>query len=227
MPFAPRFVDGHPFSSPLGKVVCVGRNYAEHARELDNPVPKAPILFIKPASSVVALDEPVDGPFARSDVHFETELALLIGEPLTDATPEQAERAVVGVGLALDLTLRDVQSELKKKGHPWEIAKAFDGACPLSRFVAVDEVPQWSALTFTLDIEGERRQHGVAGDMLFPIPALLAEMSRHFTLAPGDVVLTGTPAGVGVLEPGTRLTFSLSLGEGEALALETRVAERA
>lgn len=223
MSLVPSFVDGDTFSQPLGKVVCVGRNYAEHARELDNPVPDAPILFIKPATSVVPLEDDVKGPFERSDVHFETELALLIGETLRDATPEQAEAAVVGVGLALDLTLRDVQSALKKKGHPWEIAKGFDGACPLSRFIPVDAPMDWSAIEFSLDMNGERRQHGMASQMLFPIPALLAEMSQHFTLAPGDVVLTGTPAGVGKLEKGASLAFELSLPNGQSHQLQTKV----
>ncbi|ALM53963.1 fumarylacetoacetate hydrolase family protein [Halomonas huangheensis] len=223
MPFQPRFADGQSFDHALGKVVCIGRNYAEHARELDNPVPDAPLLFIKPATSVVALEEPLDGPFARSDVHFETELALLIGKPLRAASAEEAQQAVAGVGLALDLTLRDVQSALKKKGHPWEIAKGFDGSCPLSVFIALEEVPEWSALEFTLDIDGQRRQHGKVSDMLFPIPVLLAEMSQHFTLEPGDVILTGTPAGVGKLEQGTSLTFELKLPNGEALSVATRV----
>ena len=219
MRFVPRFTDGQPFAEPLGKIVCVGRNYAEHARELDNPVPSEPLLFIKPATAAVALEAPIEAPFARGEVHYETELALLIGEPLSNATPEQAERGVAGIGLALDLTLRDVQSRLKEKGHPWEVAKAFDGACPLSAFLPLAEVPDWAALSFTLEVDGEVRQHGRGSDMLFPVPALLAEMSRHFTLQPGDVVLTGTPAGVGPLPRGATLAFSLAGG----LEVTTRV----
>lgn len=222
MRFVPHFNDGRPFSQPLGKIVCVGRNYAEHARELNNPVPSAPLLFIKPATSAVSLGEPIADPFERGDVHFETELALLIGETLSDASPQAAARAVVGVGLALDLTLRDVQARLKEKGHPWEIAKAFDGACPLSSFVAIDDVPDWNALTFSLDIDGERRQTGQGSDMLFAVPALLAEMSQHFTLEPGDVVLTGTPAGVGPLPRSGKLHFVLSLAGKSVLELTTR-----
>ena len=196
----------------LGKIVCVGRNYAEHARELDNPVPSAPLLFIKPATSAVPMAHDIAEPFTRGEVHFETELALLIGKRLSGASAEAAQQAVAGLGLALDLTLRDVQSQLKEKGHPWEIAKAFDGACPLSPFVALHEVPDWAALRFTLDIDGERRQTGETRDMLFAIPELLAEMSRHFTLQPGDVVLTGTPAGVGPLPRNARLSLQASFG---------------
>ncbi|MFC3283266.1 fumarylacetoacetate hydrolase family protein [Litchfieldella rifensis] len=219
MRFVPRFTDGQEFPHALGKIVCVGRNYADHAKELDNPVPSEPLLFIKPSTCAVPLDKPIDAPFSRGDVHFETELALLIGEPLSQATAAEAEQAVVGMGLALDLTLRDVQSRLKEKGHPWEIAKAFDGACPLSPFLALHGVPEWSALAFSLDIDGERRQGGAGCDMIFPVATLLSEMSRHFTLLPGDVVLTGTPAGVGKLPKGAELHFTLTGG----LEVTTRV----
>ncbi|MDR5905395.1 fumarylacetoacetate hydrolase family protein [Franzmannia qiaohouensis] len=221
MRFVPRFTDGQEFPHALGKIVCVGRNYADHAKELDNPIPTEPLLFIKPSTCAVPLDEPIDAPFSRGDVHFETELALLIGEPLTHATASEAERAVAGIGLALDLTLRDVQSQLKEKGYPWEIAKSFDGACPLSPFLALNRVPNWSALTFSLDIDGERVQSGEGSDMLFPVATLLAEMSRHFTLLPGDVVLTGTPPGVGELPRGAELHFTLTGG----LEVATRVVD--
>ena len=221
MRFVPRFTDGRAFPDALGKIICVGRNYAEHARELDNPVPSEPLLFIKPATTAVPLEQPVEAPFARGEVHFETELALLVGEELSNVTAEQAERGIVGIGLALDLTLRDVQSRLKEKGHPWEVAKAFDGACPLSAFLPLAEVPDWASLSFTLEVDGEVRQQGRGSDMLFPVPALVAEMSRHFTLQPGDVVLTGTPAGVGPLPRGVTLHFTLSGG----LEVTTRVVD--
>lgn len=221
MRFVPQFADGQAFPHPLGKIVCIGRNYAEHAKELDNPVPTEPLLFIKPSTSAVALEQPLEPPFARGDVHFETELALLIGETLTHATQDEAERAVVGIGLALDLTLRGVQSQLKEKGHPWEIAKGFDGACPLSAFLPLSQVPNWNALAFTLEIDGETRQHGEGSDMIFTVPTLVAEMSRHFTLEPGDVILTGTPAGVGELPRGAKLRLSLTGG----LEIETSVVE--
>lgn len=221
MRFVPRFTDGQEFSHALGKIVCVGRNYADHAKELDNPIPSEPLLFIKPSTSAVPLDEPIDAPFSRGRVHYETELALLIGDTITHATASEAEQAVAGIGLALDLTLRDLQSSLKEKGHPWEIAKGFDGACPLSRFLPLTRVPNWSALAFSLDIDGERRQSGEGADMIFPVATLLAEMSRHFTLLPGDVVLTGTPAGVGELTKGAELHFTLTGG----LEVNTRVVE--
>ncbi|MDN3524541.1 fumarylacetoacetate hydrolase family protein [Halomonas sabkhae] len=221
MRFVPRFTDGREFPEPLGKIVCVGRNYAEHAREMDSPVPDEPLLFLKPATSAVDMEAVIEAPFTWGEVHYETELALLIGEPLSDAAPDLAERAIVGLGLALDLTLRDVQTRLKDKGHPWEIAKAFDGACPLSAFLPLVEAPNWSALEFDLAVNGEPRQHGLGAEMLFSVPVLVAEMSRHFTLLPGDVILTGTPAGVGELPRGASLDLQMTGG----LHIQTRVAE--
>lgn len=212
MHFIPHFTDGQAFSQPLGKIVCIGRNYADHAKELDNPVPTEPLLFIKPATSAVDVREPLNPPFSRGEVHYEIELALLVGDTLSDATQDEAERAIAGIGLAMDLTLRDVQTALKEKGHPWEVAKAFDGACPLSPFLPLKRVPNWNALAFTLEINGEERQHGEGADMIFPVPTLVAEMSRHFTLEPGDVILTGTPVGVGELPRGA--TFRMTLTGG-------------
>ena len=212
MRFVPRFTDGQEFFQSLGKIVCIGRNYADHAKELNNPVPTEPLLFIKPATSAVRFDELLEPPYNRGEVHYEAELALLIGERLTHATVDEAERAVIGIGLALDLTLRELQTRLKEQGHPWEIAKSFDGACPLSDFMPLNRVPNWNALAFELEINGELRQRGEVSDMLFPIPTLIAEMSRHFTLEPGDVILTGTPEGVGELPRGAKLRLSLTGG---------------
>lgn len=210
--------DGTPVHLPLGKIVCIGRNYAEHARELNNPVPDEPLLFIKPATAAVHITRPLDFPRDRGDVHFETELAILIGRPITNASPSEAEAAILGYGLALDLTLRDVQSLLKEKRQPWERAKAFDGACPLSPFVAADKLRK-DHLTFTLDIDGIRQQTGDTRDMLNPIIPLIAHMSSQFTLMPGDVVLTGTPSGVGALASGQILSLELE----DVLFVETRV----
>ncbi|MBL3555080.1 MULTISPECIES: fumarylacetoacetate hydrolase family protein [Marinobacter] len=210
--------DGTPVHLPLGKIVCIGRNYAEHARELNNPVPDEPLLFIKPATSAVHITRPLHLPRDRGEVHFETELAVLIGRPLTNASASEAEGAILGYGLALDLTLREVQSRLKEKGHPWERAKAFDGACPLSPFVSVDRLRR-DYLTFTLDINRERQQTGDTRDMLNPIVPLIAYMSSQFTLMPGDVVLTGTPKGVGPLASGQILSLELE----DALFVETTV----
>ncbi|NWN91240.1 fumarylacetoacetate hydrolase family protein [Marinobacter adhaerens] len=210
--------DGTPVHLPLGKIVCVGRNYAEHAKELDNPVPSQPLLFIKPASSAVHVTRPLELPDNTGQVHFESELAVLIGKPLTRASASDAQTAILGYGLALDLTLRDLQSQLKDQGHPWERAKAFDGACPLSPFVAAEHFSH-DHIVFSLDINEERQQSGDTRDMLFPIVPLLAHISKHFTLMPGDVVLTGTPKGVGPLFSGQTLTLELE----EQLSVSTKV----
>ncbi len=204
---------------PLGKIVCVGRNYAEHAAELNNPIPKQPLLFIKPATSAVAMQAPLELPKNVGDVHYETEIALLIGKTISKATPTEALAGVVGVGLALDLTLRDLQSELKKQGHPWERAKAWDGACPLSDFVEIAAVKDWQALELSLHINGVEKQRGQAKQMLTPIAELLSHISQTFTLLAGDVVITGTPAGVGKLATGDKLELALT----NLLQVETQV----
>lgn len=208
MSYSIKFVDGQVFEHALGKIVCVGRNYAEHAKELNNPVPSEPILFIKPESSAAPLEQPLTVP--KDDCHYETELAILIGDTLSNASKEQAQEAIAGIGLALDLTKRALQSKLKEKSHPWEVAKCFDGACPLSEFVAPSELPALETLTFSMSLNGEEKQNGDARDMLTSIIPLLVFMSQHFTLKPGDVVLTGTPKGVGQLQSGDKLDLSLA-----------------
>ena len=212
--------DSYPHA--LGKIVCVGRNYAEHAKELNNPVPKAPILFIKPASSAVPMAGNISVPEDQGSVHHELEIAILIGEQLSSATEEEVDGAIAGIGLALDLTLRDVQSELKEKGHPWERAKAFDGACPLSEFIEANEFIDLNSIELKLTKNDEVQQQGSSSQMLFPILPLIAEMSRHFTLNPGDVVITGTPAGVGPIEAGDSLVAELSVGDVD-LKVQTSV----
>lgn len=214
------FVDGTSAQLPVGKVVCVGRNYAEHARELNNPVPTEPLLFIKPSTSVVALSEPILLSTRRGPVHYETEIAVLMGETLSgEVTAQQAQRAVAGIGLALDLTLRELQDQLKAKAHPWERAKAFDGACPLSVFVDPAQAPAFDALPLELKINGEVRQQGCSAQMITPILALLQQIAQVFTLLPGDVVITGTPAGVGRLNAGERLELAIP----GVLAVSTQV----
>lgn len=194
-----------------GKAVCVGRNYADHARELNNPVPAEPILFIKPASAVVPFAETLTIPAALGECHHELELAVLIGAPLQAAEPAAVPAAVVGYGLALDLTLRGLQAELKAKGHPWERAKSFDGACPVSTaFIAAAALPDPQALSLALAVNGNQRQQGSTSAMLFPVFELIAHISQTFSLAPGDIVLTGTPAGVGPLTAGDQLEATLS-----------------
>lgn len=219
MTYAHRFADDSACALPVGKVVCVGRNYAEHAKELNNPVPAEPILFIKPRTAIVSMQAPVAVPRGQGACHFETEMAVLIGAPLKNADEAQARAAIAGLGLGLDLTLREVQDGLKAKGLPWEKAKAFDGACPLSAFVKPERVADLANVRVRLVVNGETRHDGNTADMLTPVLPLLAYMSTFFTLEPGDVVMTGTPKGVGPLNVGD--TLRVVLGE-DLLIVETK-----
>lgn len=219
MDYQHQLTNHQPLSLPVGKVVCIGRNYAEHARELNNPIPSQPLLFIKPNTAICDLRQPLRLRDDQQPVHFETELAVLIGKRLTRANIDQIDEAIVGIGLGLDLTLRQLQSELKDQGHPWERAKAFDASCPLSPFVPYQEIKDICDCRLQLSIDGSLRQNDSSANMLMPVRQLLAHCSEHFTLLPGDVVLTGTPAGVGVLEKGMQLRLQLE----QQLVIETEV----
>ncbi|WP_062267804.1 fumarylacetoacetate hydrolase family protein [Endozoicomonas arenosclerae] len=210
MKYRHHWLSGDRIDLPTGKVVCVGRNYAKHIQELNNPLPDDPVLFIKPATSLVPLEAPFPIPTDRGEVHHETEIAILIDTRLQNASEGESIDAIKALGLALDLTLRDVQSRLKAKGLPWEIAKAFDGSCPVSGFIAKEHLPNLDDIHFSLKINGETRQEDTSAHMLTSITGLISYISRHFTLEPGDIVLTGTPAGVGPLKPGDQLELAIS-----------------
>ena len=147
----------------------------------------------------------------QTDCHYETELAILIGSELKNANLESVSKSIVGIGLALDLTRRSLQSKLKEKSHPWEVAKSFDGACPLSQFIPLDSFGGVEQLKFSLSINNELKQEGDSRDMLNAVLPSISYMSHFFTLRAGDVVLTGTPKGVGVLNSGDHLGFSLDI----------------
>lgn len=188
-----------------GKIVCVARNYAEHARELGNPVPDRAVLFIKPASSILADGGTVLIPAYSSDCHHEIELAVLIGRTGKAINETDALSHVAGYAVALDLTLRDVQSAQKAKGLPWEIAKAFDTSCPLSAFVPAATVADPQNLRLRLSVNDNLRQDGTTADMLRSVARLISEASMYFTLEAGDILLTGTPSGVGPINSGDRV----------------------
>ncbi|MVW74276.1 fumarylacetoacetate hydrolase family protein [Pseudomonas xionganensis] len=210
MSYQHHYTDGTPIHFPMGKVVCIGRNYAEHAAELNNPVPSEPLLFIKPGSCVVPLDEGFVIPDDRGDVHFEAEIAVLIGKPLSKKpSAEEVLDAISGFAPALDLTLRDLQAQLKAKGYPWEVAKSFDGACVLAPFVPGDAVEDLTDIGIRLSINDAVRQDGNSRDMLNPILPMIQHICGHFSLQAGDVILTGTPAGVGPLSKGDVLELEL------------------
>lgn len=202
-------LDNQHYQYPVGKILCIGRNYAAHAAELNNPVPDVPVLFLKPADAACDLRTNIVIPTGLGAVHHELELAILIGQRLSHASAEKVSNAIAGVGLGLDLTLRDVQTDLKAKGLPWERAKAFDGSCPLTPFVSVSKVDDWQTLSFTLVRNGIVQQEGNTSEMLHNVINLIAHMSESFTLNPGDIVMTGTPKGVGPLNVGDTLDVTL------------------
>jgi 5-carboxymethyl-2-hydroxymuconate isomerase len=194
---------------PIGKILCIGRNYAEHIRELGNETPDAPVIFMKPASSIIGDGGTIVIPPYSSDCHHEAELALLIGKEGKNIPTESALEHIAGYGVAIDLTLRDVQAEQKKKGLPWEIAKGFDTACPLSPFVPADWIHDPQALRIRLSVNGSVRQDGATDLMIHSVAAVISQMSAIFTLEPGDVILTGTPAGVGPVKSGDDVTAEI------------------
>lgn len=178
------------------KIVCVGRNYVDHARELGNEVPKAPLLFLKPPSAIIANGEPIVLPGASTRVEHEAEIGVVIGRRLRHAGEAEAEQGMRGFVCLNDVTARDLQ----KSDGQWSRAKGFDSFCPVGPRVA--EGLEWRELEVIGRVNGEERQRGRSRDMVFPIPMLLAYISRIMTLEPGDLVATGTPAGVGPLQAG-------------------------
>ena len=187
------------------KIVCVGRNYRDHAKELGNEVPTEPLLFWKPASSLLAPGGVVRMPAQSERVDFEGELALVIGKRVSKLKAGAEWRGLVrGYTLANDVTARDLQ----KKDGQWTRAKGFDTFCPVGPFVS-DEIDPEAGLTLETRVNGEVRQHGSTRDFIFSIPVLLAYITAAITLEPGDLVLTGTPAGVGPLQPGDRVNVSI------------------
>lgn len=189
----------------VGKIVCLARNYAEHAKELGNETPAAPVLFMKPASAIIGNGGTVSIPSYSTECHYEVELALMIGKTAKNISPDTAMDYLAGYGVAIDMTLRDVQNRLKAKGLPWEIAKGFDTSCPLSEFVDKAAVPDPDNLALRLSVNGEIRQNGTSADMIHRVPQIVSYVSGIFTLEPGDVILTGTPAGVGQVVAGDKM----------------------
>lgn len=217
MPFHLR-VRGSP---PLvaGKVVGIGKNYEDHRREMARPEgsapgahgsgaagdlapPEEPVLFLKPSTCLVHDGGEVRIPPGVANVHWETELAVVVGAPLANATEAEAMRAVFGYAVFLDMTARDLQAAAKRAGLPWDLSKGMDTFGPVSEVVPVAQSPPWEKLELRLDVNGETRQRGRCGDMVHPVPKLLAYASRYMTLEPGDLIATGTPAGVGACRPG-------------------------
>ena len=188
------------------KIICIGRNYAEHAKELGNSVPTEPVFFCKPDSAILPKGNPFFIPDWTSDVHYEVELVLRIDRLGKHISKEFAPRYYGAVGLGIDFTARDVQEELKKKGLPWEKAKGFDGSAVVSQdFVPIEDLEK-SAVRFSLQKNNEVVQSGNSMDMIFDFDAIIAYVSQYMTLKIGDLIFTGTPSGVGKVSAGDELT---------------------
>lgn len=192
----------------VGKIVAVGRNYAAHAAEMGTPG-APPVFFLKPASSLVRDVDSVPIPTSAGEVHHEVELVVVIGKPGRAIAAERALEHVLGYAVGLDLTLREVQAAAKERGEPWALAKGFDGAAPLSAVVQRGEIGDASGLAISLEVNGERRQSANTDQMIRGVPEIVAHASRWMTLERGDLLFTGTPAGVGPLRPGDRVVAQI------------------
>jgi len=198
-----RFADGE--SLPVGKILCLGRNYPEHIKEMKAETTLTPVVFIKPSTALIESGETVVIPSISSDVHHEVELVVVIGLNGHDIPPEKAMDHVAGYAVGLDMTLRDVQSEAKKRGLPWSVAKGFDTSAPLSPPVRREQVKDPHALAIELRVNGAVRQSSSTKHMIVRVPGIIAYCSTVFSLEAGDLIFTGTPEGVGSVHPGDRI----------------------
>ncbi|KAK7693896.1 hypothetical protein QCA50_003469 [Cerrena zonata] len=183
------------------KIVAIGRNYADHAKELNNAVPKEPFFFLKPTSSYLPSGRKLEIPRGIL-AHHEVELGLIIGKSGRDIPQASALSHVAGYALAVDMTARNLQDQVKKKGLPWSAAKGFDTFTPIGKYIPASAIPDPQNLNLSLKINGAIKQNGSTGDMIFRIPRLIEHVSSIMTLEEGDLLLTGTPSGVGPVQPG-------------------------
>ena len=203
-------VNGSDQRFPIRRVFCIGRNYAEHAREMGASVDKStPMFFCKPADAVVSDGADVPYPSATSDLHHEVEMVVALGQGGRDISPDQAAALVWGYGVGLDLTRRDLQALAKAKGHPWDVAKGFDQSAPVSALRPATEVTLDAGSVLRLSVNGELRQQTTLGEMVHGVPQIIAALSTLFELKAGDLIFTGTPAGVAALQRGDRFHAEL------------------
>ncbi|PXV59656.1 fumarylpyruvate hydrolase [Dyella jiangningensis] len=196
---------------PVRRIFCIGRNYAEHAREMGATVDKdTPLFFTKPADAVVTDGADVIYPQATQDLHHEVEMVVALGGGGHDLSAEEAAKRIWGYGVGLDLTRRDLQAIAKAKSHPWDVAKGFDHSAPVSALRPAGEVTLGADTALTLEINGQQRQHGRLGDMVHGVNEIIAILSTLFELKAGDLIFTGTPAGVSALQRGDRFRAELA-----------------
>jgi 5-carboxymethyl-2-hydroxymuconate isomerase len=186
----------------VGKILCLGQNYAKHAKEMGAAAPTSPIIFLKPSTAIIENGEAIVLPTISDDVHHEVELTVLLGKQGKDIPQSKAFDYVAGYGIGLDMTMRDRQKEAKAAGNPWSIAKGFDTSAPLSPFISKDNVNGPDNFEITLSVNGKERQHSNTSNMIYKIDYIIAFLSSIFTLEEGDVIYTGTPEGVGKVVAG-------------------------
>ena len=187
------------------KIICVGRNYAEHAKEMKSEVPGDPVIFMKPDTSLLLNNADFYLPEFSNDVHHELEIVYRISREGKFIQPRFAVEYLDGIGLGIDFTARDLQSKLKEKSLPWTLAKGFNNAAPVSNFLPMETFPDHRQLNFHLHLNGIEKQKGNSSDMIFSIENLVAFITKYITLKKGDMIFTGTPAGVGAVKAGDRL----------------------
>ena len=196
-------VQGAAARFPVRRILCVGRNYAAHAREMgQDPEREPPFFFTKPADAVVDTGADIPYPSMTADLHHEIDLVVAIAEGGADISVDQALAHVFGYGVGVDLTRRDLQAEAKDKGRPWDFAKGFDRSAPMSPLVPASRIGHPGKAAIHLSVNGQVRQSADVSDMIWSVPEVIAEASRFIALAPGDLIFTGTPAGVGPLVRG-------------------------
>ncbi len=201
------------------KIICIGRNYVNHAKELNNPVPKIPVWFMKPQTSLLTKNKDFYHPEFSNEIHFETELVYRICKVGKYIEKKFAHTYYDAIGIGFDFTARDLQSEFKAKGLPWEPAKSFDNSAPISEFIPISEFDDLSNINFSMKKNGVITQNGDSKDMLFPIDKIIEYVSQFITLKIGDLIYTGTPAGVGPIEIGDTLEAYI----GDKLMLSTKI----
>ncbi|HMQ49911.1 MAG TPA: fumarylacetoacetate hydrolase family protein [Saprospiraceae bacterium] len=204
------------------KIICIGRNYVEHAKELNNPVPAQPVVFMKPPSALLINEKPFYYPEFTQDLHHEIEVVLKVAKNGKYVQPEFAGEYYEEIGLGIDFTARDLQQLCKEKGQPWEIAKAFDHSAVLGSFYPVDQLNR-NAIEFELKKNGTTVQHGNTKDMLFSFEDIIVYVSQYFKLQMGDLIYTGTPAGVGPVQVGDQLEGYLHTKTGIEHALSCAI----
>lgn len=182
------------------KIICIGRNYVDHAKELNNPIPQEPVLFLKPETALLPAKNPFIYPSFSKDVHYEVEIVLKINRLGKHIEEKFASKYFNEIGIGVDFTARDIQNHCKEKGLPWEKAKAFDGSAPTSKFININQYKNINNLDFSISVNGKTKQKGNTKDMLFNFNQIVSYASNYFTLKIGDLIFTGTPAGVGPIK---------------------------